>query len=167
MVRPWELAVALRYVRSRNKNRFISFISAISMAGIAIAVLVLIVSGPSVLIAWLKLRKRNLGPILDANGWAVNARARLNVPFGESLTGIAKLPRGARIVTRDRFGQRPAAWPRLVAFLIVLGFIYSLLNDYGLIRRWTGGLIGDEAGARPGIEVLLTPNPTDEAEQQN
>lgn len=134
---------------------------------IAIAVLVLIVSGPSVLIAWLKLRKRNLGPILDANGWAVNARARLNVPFGESLTGIAKLPRGARIVTRDRFGQRPAAWPRLVAFLIVLGFIYSLLNDYGLIRRWTGGLIGDEAGARPGIEVLLTPNPTDEAEQQN
>src|SRR5690606_9682738 len=59
---------------------------------IAIGVLVLIVSGPSVLIAWLKLRKRNLGPILDANGWAVNARARLNVPFGESLTGIAKLP---------------------------------------------------------------------------
>src|SRR5690606_10306451 len=34
---------------------------------IAVAVLVLIVSGPSVLIAWLKLRKRNLGPILDAN----------------------------------------------------------------------------------------------------
>ncbi|MFS8609050.1 MAG: hypothetical protein LOD94_13830, partial [Gammaproteobacteria bacterium] len=134
---------------------------------IAIGVLVLIVSGPSVLIAWLKLRKRNLGPILDANGWAVNARARLNVPFGESLTGIAKLPRGARIVSRDRFGQRPAAWPRLVAFLIVLGFIYSLLNDYGLIRRWTGGLIGDEAGARPGIEVLLTPNPPEEAEQQN
>src|SRR5690606_27420106 len=75
---------------------------------IAIGGLVLIVSGPSVLIAWLKLRKRNLGPILDANGWAVNARARLNVPFGESLTGVAKLPRGARSVSRDRVGQRPA-----------------------------------------------------------
>jgi len=28
----------------------------------------------------LKLRQRNLGPILDANGWAVNARARINIP---------------------------------------------------------------------------------------
>lgn len=43
MLRPWELAIALRYVRSRNKNRFISFISVISMAGIALAVAVLIV----------------------------------------------------------------------------------------------------------------------------
>src|SRR5690554_6921976 len=119
---------------------------------IALAALVLIVSGPSVLIAWLKLRKRNLGPILDANGWAVNARARLNVPFGESLTGIAKLPRGAKIVARDRFGQRPAAWPRLVAVIVVIGFFYSLLNHYGLIRTLTGGRIGDEAGSQPGIE---------------
>src|SRR5690606_33949715 len=118
-----------------------------------------VVSGPSVLIAWLKLRKRNLGPMLDANGWAVNARARLNVPFGESLTGIAKLPRGARIVARDRFGQRPAAWPRFVAVLIVLGFVYSLLNDFGLIRRWTDGRIGDEAGALPGFEALVIPTP--------
>jgi len=42
MLRPYELAIALRYVRSRNKNRFISFISIISMAGIALAVAVLI-----------------------------------------------------------------------------------------------------------------------------
>lgn len=42
MLRPYELAIALRYVRSRNKNRFISFISLISMAGIALAVAVLI-----------------------------------------------------------------------------------------------------------------------------
>src|SRR5690606_35663509 len=134
---------------------------------IAVAVLVLIVSGPSVLIAWLKLRKRNLGPILDANGWAVNARARLNVPFGESLTGVAKLPSGAMFVGRDRFGQRPAVWPRLVGLLIALGFIYSLLNDLDLIHRLTGGRIGDEAGEGPGIEVLLTPQAPAEVEQQN
>jgi len=42
MLRPYELAIALRYVRSRNKNQFISFISVISMAGIALAVAVLI-----------------------------------------------------------------------------------------------------------------------------
>ncbi len=43
MIRPFELAIALRHVRSSNKNRFISFISLISMAGIAVAVAVLIV----------------------------------------------------------------------------------------------------------------------------
>ena len=41
---------------------------------LAIAGLVLAVSGPSCVIAALKLRSRNLGPLLDASGWAVNAR---------------------------------------------------------------------------------------------
>ena len=43
MLRPYELGMALRYLRSGNKNRFISFISLISVAGIALAVAVLIV----------------------------------------------------------------------------------------------------------------------------
>ena len=43
MLRPIEIAIALRYMRSRNKNRFISFISLISIFGIAIAVAVLII----------------------------------------------------------------------------------------------------------------------------
>jgi hypothetical protein len=57
--------------------------------------LILLVSGPSMLLAWLKLRRRNLGPLLDANGWAVNIRARINVPFGAALTGVPQLPGGA------------------------------------------------------------------------
>ena len=43
MFRPYEFGIALRYFRSRNRNRFISFISLISVVGIAIAVAVLIV----------------------------------------------------------------------------------------------------------------------------
>ncbi len=43
MLKPYEIGIALRYLRSRNKNRFISFISLISVFGIAIAVAVLIV----------------------------------------------------------------------------------------------------------------------------
>ncbi len=43
MLKPLELAVALRYLRSRNKNRFISFISLISVTGIGVAVAVLII----------------------------------------------------------------------------------------------------------------------------
>ena len=49
--------------------------------------LLLLISGPSVLIAYSKLRQRNLGPILDANGWAVNTLTRVNIPLGRSLTG--------------------------------------------------------------------------------
>ena len=47
---------------------------------------------PAMLMAYFKLRKRNLGPILDANGWAVNTRARINIPFGTALTHMAQLP---------------------------------------------------------------------------
>ncbi len=43
MIRPVELGIALRYLASRNRTRFISFISLISILGISIAVAVLIV----------------------------------------------------------------------------------------------------------------------------
>ena len=39
----YEMWIGNRYVRSRSRNSFVSLISAISMLGIAIAVLVLIV----------------------------------------------------------------------------------------------------------------------------
>jgi hypothetical protein len=104
---------------------------------LAVVVLLLLVSGPSMMIAWLKLSRRNMGPILDANGWAVNARAKLNVPFGASLTGVAKLPPGHKLTVEDRFGERRSPWPKLVMFLIVLGFVFSLLNDlYVLDYAW-------------------------------
>ncbi|HHQ13866.1 MAG TPA: lipoprotein-releasing ABC transporter permease subunit [Chromatiales bacterium] len=40
---PYEARVGFRYLRSRNRNRFVSFISMISILGIAVAVAVLIV----------------------------------------------------------------------------------------------------------------------------
>jgi len=97
---------------------------------LAVVGILLVISGPSMIIAWLKLRKRNLGPILDANGWAVNAKAKLNVPFGASLTGIAKLPEGATISADDKFGEKPSGWIGFIRFVIVVCFIYSLLNHF-------------------------------------
>lgn len=109
---------------------------------LAIAGLLLIISGPSMILAWMKLRKRNLGPILDANGWAVNAKAKLNVPFGASLTGIAKLPEGASISADDRFGEKPSGWIGFAKFVIVVCFIFSLLNHFyvwdTIIHKATG-----------------------------
>ncbi len=42
-INPYEISIALRYLRSRNKGRFVSFISMISVVGIALATTVLIV----------------------------------------------------------------------------------------------------------------------------
>ncbi len=82
--------------------------------------LVLIVSVPSMLIAYLKLRKRNLGPILDANGWAVNARAKINVPFGGSLTHVAVLPPGSQRDLVDPFAEKKRPWKFYTVVAIIL-----------------------------------------------
>ena len=100
----------------------------------------LVISAPSMAIAWLKLRKRNLGPILDANGWAVNAKARMNVPFGGALTSVASLPPGAAFGATDAFAEKPSVWPKILTICFVLWFVWSFLNDKeGRLYRWTDG----------------------------
>ena len=54
--------------------------------------ILLVISGPSMIMAWLKLRRRNLAPVLNANGWAVNADAIISVPFGRTLTEQVAFP---------------------------------------------------------------------------
>lgn len=88
---------------------------------VGVAALLLAISGPSMLIAWLKLRQRNIGPILDANGWAVNALARINVPFGAALTRVAVLPAGASRSLRDPFAEKRQPWGLYLAVIAVLG----------------------------------------------
>lgn len=72
---------------------------------IAILGIVMAISGPSMLIAWLKLRQRSLGPILDASGWAINGRMRVNVRLGGSLSQTARLPAHAHRALRDPFAE--------------------------------------------------------------
>ncbi len=83
--------------------------------------LVLAISGPSMLIAGLKLSQRNIGPILDANGWAVNSFARINLPFGGALTKVAELPKGARRILDDPFAAKRRPYGVYVAALFFVG----------------------------------------------
>jgi len=108
------------------------------------------------ILAYIKLRKRNLGPILDANGWAVNARAKINVPFGTSLTGIAKLPPGAQRDLVDPFAEKKNPWPKLIVLALVLYLIYALLNHLGFIYDWTGGRMGIQK-KKPAVEQSAHP----------
>lgn len=86
---------------------------------LVIIAIILLISGPSMVLAWFKLRRRNLGPILDGNGWAVNTKAKISIDFGTRLTQLAKLPKGSsRHITESSDSKRPL-WPWLLALLIV------------------------------------------------
>lgn len=87
--------------------------------------LMLVISGPAMIIAWLKLRQRNLGPLLEANGWAINGRVMINIPFGSALTEKASLPLTAKRSLSDPYedasGRKARNWSSVVIFLILAG----------------------------------------------
>jgi len=80
--------------------------------------ILLVISGPSMIMAWLKLRRRNLAPVLNANGWAINSDALISVLFGRTLTEQAVFP----IVKAPQL-KKPsmAGWKKwLIAISVVL-----------------------------------------------
>ena len=87
---------------------------------LALGGLMLLISTPAMVLAWFKLRSRNLGPILDANGWAVNARARINIPFGTSLTQLAQLPEGAERALTDPYAEKERPWKTYAVIAVVI-----------------------------------------------
>jgi len=102
---------------------------------LALGGLMLVVSGPAMIIAWLKLRKRNLGPLLDGAGWAVNAEAKINIPFGASLTSVAALPKDAERSTTDPYAEKSRAWIWVLAFVVIAAATGAV--KLGLLRAWT------------------------------
>ena len=80
-------------------------------------IIIAIISGPSMIMAWLKLRKRNLAPILNANGWALNQRILVNTKFGATLTGIAKYP---IVKTKDPFTTKAPWWKKLLRWIFLI-----------------------------------------------
>lgn len=92
---------------------------------ILVAAVVLLISGPSMLLAWLKLRKRNLGPVLNANGWAINSDVKINTTFGKTLTSMAKYP---KVVAKDPFADKKMPWwQKCLIWLCVLAVLFLLV----------------------------------------
>ena len=96
----------------------------------------LAISGPAMVMAWLKLRRRNIAPLLNANGWAINASSKISILFGETLTDIAKYP---KLKLKDPYARKGLpTWKKWVislsALLVVAAGLWlgNLLNWAGL-----------------------------------
>ena len=104
---------------------------------LVILAIMLLISGPSCLIAMIKLQNRNLGPILDACGWAVNTRLKINLPFGRALTSTAVLPERAERSLSDPYAEKKQPWGLyLIAAILIVGGI--LLWREGILPHWLG-----------------------------
>jgi hypothetical protein len=121
--------------------------------------LLLVISGPSLILAYIKLRKRNLGPILDAGGWAINAKARINVPFGTVLTHVAALPPGSQRDLTDPYAEKKSPWPKVAVLAVLLYIAYVALNHFGYVNEWTGGRIGMKRVHKENTQVIEQKSP--------
>ena len=92
--------------------------------------LMMLISGPAMVLAWLKLRRRNIAPLLNANGWAVNAAAKISIPFGETLTDVAKYP---KMRLKDPYARKGMpVWAKILVTLLVLAVIAAAVWSFKL-----------------------------------
>ena len=98
--------------------------------------IMLVISGPAMIMAWLKLRRRNIAPLLNANGWAVNAASKISIPFGETLTDQAKFP---KIKIKDPYAKAGLSpFSKILITILAIAVIaaglwlFNLLSGVGL-----------------------------------
>ena len=95
----------------------------------------LVISGPAMVIAWMKLRRRNIAPLLNANGWAINAASKISIPFGETLTDIVKFP---KMKLKDPYAKKGLpTWKKWLISLSVLVVVVAGLW-LGNLLKWAG-----------------------------
>jgi Na+(H+)/acetate symporter ActP len=113
--------------------------------------ILLVISGPAMVMAWLKLRRRNIAPLLNANGWAVNAASKISIPFGETLTDVAKFP---KMRLKDPYAKKGMpAWKKWVISLSVLAVVVGGL--------WLGNLLSWAGASSPLPRFHKTEIPAD------
>ncbi len=100
---------------------------------LVIAGVMLLISGPSMFIAWRKLRKRDLGPVLNANGWAINAKSLVRVKFGKTLTSLAKFPKLTAVDPEAR-AKRTRRWILSILALVIVAA--GVLIGLGVVKLW-------------------------------
>ena len=103
--------------------------------------IVLIISLPSMLIAWRKLKQRNIAPILDASGWAINGNVKIPTLLGDSLTKLPTYPVKSFLTKKDPYASKKFPTKRLIFGAILLAFVICtivaiLKNPDGISGVW-------------------------------
>ena len=93
--------------------------------------ILLAISGPAMVLAWMKLRRRNIAPLLNANGWAVNASSKISIPFGETLTDSAKFP---KLKLQDPYKKVGIpTWKKWMITIVILAVVFTGLWLFNLL----------------------------------
>jgi hypothetical protein len=99
---------------------------------VGLIAILLLVSGPSMILTWFKLRARDVAPILNACGWAVNRRLRISLKLGRLFTTEAALPAQAKRELADPFADDYTVRNRVV-IAVVLSALAAALWYKGLL----------------------------------
>ncbi len=99
---------------------------------LGLVAILLLVSGPSMILTWFKLRARDVAPILNACGWAVNRRLRISLKLGRLFTTEAAIPAGSERQLTDPFADDNSVRNRVIMILVLVAVAAAL---------WFAGLL--------------------------
>ncbi len=112
----------------------VSVVSGLPLWKVALGIMAvfLLVSGPSVILTWFKLRARDVAPILNACGWAVNRNLRISLKLGKLFTSEAALPEQAELQLTDPYADDNRARNRIIVAVLLATLTAGL---------WLAGLL--------------------------
>jgi len=100
----------------------------------AVLTIVVLIGLFAAILGWLKLRLRDLGPLLEANGWAVNIRMRVSGHLSRRFTRIPALPRDRQLKRLENVGAllaedseefqwKRVLWTSLICAALLCGWL--------------------------------------------
>jgi hypothetical protein len=122
---------------------------------VGLVVLLLVISGPSMILTWFKLRARDVAPILNACGWAINRNLKLTLKLGRIYTTEAVLPASAERQLNDPFADDNTARNRII-MLLVLVIMATILWFMGLLdSALPSSMKRNQTPAQPTVTVKV------------
>jgi hypothetical protein len=103
----------------------------------AILGIVVVVMAISALRAWIKLRRRDLSVLLEANGWAVNAHTNVTARVARVFAFTPDLPKDRTLDPTDALPEADdegSAWPAVFVLLLIASVGLYVAQMKGLIN---------------------------------
>ena len=108
--------------------------------------------------AWMKLRRRNIAPLLNANGWAINASSKISIPFGATLTDIAQYP---KLRLKDPYAKTGMPlWAKLLV-TTVIGLVIGGLAWWYFTKDSAAEMVEEETATTEQVEVVAEEQPAE------